>query len=210
MLEKKLSKTADPDFFPENVEFLGFIGGWDCAVGIDTVQNLFYLIRTSELDYLEVVARYSGRVLSRNCVASIPRHGSRQEAAVRLLGAYVRARVHYDFPVPPYQRGLLTSGELENTVAAVVAELERNSRAADEEQRRREAPIIKAARELGLNPRPAGHDSVAWIADCPRRSHSLMISPSNNEFGCGYCRQKGGPAELQAFCDSVRRRDRPV
>src|SRR5262249_478173 len=30
-----------------------------------------------------------------------------------------------------------------------------------------------------------------------------MLSPSHNEFGCGYCRRKGGPAELKAFADYV-------
>jgi hypothetical protein len=27
----------------------------------------------------------------------------------------------------------------------------------------------------------------------------------HNEFGCGYCRRKGGPEELRAFYDQVRR-----
>jgi hypothetical protein len=31
-----------------------------------------------------------------------------------------------------------------------------------------------------------------------------MISPSANEFGCGYCRRKGGPAELKEFVDDVK------
>jgi hypothetical protein len=207
MLQKKLPASTDPEFFPENVEFLGFIGGWDCDIGIDTVQNLFYLIRTNDLDWLEVVVKYSNKIMSRNCVRSIPRHGSGRKAAARLLDAQVRALVHYDFPIPPYLRGLLTTGELENVVTAVVAELERNRRVAEEQQRQHEAPIIKVARGLGLNPRPAGHNSDAWMSDCPRRSHWIMISPSLNQFGCGYCRRKGGPAELQTFFNSVRYQD---
>jgi hypothetical protein len=27
---------TDPKFSPEDVEFLGFIGGWNCYVGVDT------------------------------------------------------------------------------------------------------------------------------------------------------------------------------
>ena len=46
---EKHSAHPDPEFFPENVEFLGFMGGWDCSIGIDTVHKLFYLIRTSDL-----------------------------------------------------------------------------------------------------------------------------------------------------------------
>lgn len=39
--------------------------------------------------------------------------------------------------------------------------------------------------------------------DCARRSHFIMISPAHNEFGCGYCKRAGGPAELQAFCEGI-------
>jgi hypothetical protein len=59
---------TDPEFFPENVEFLGFICGWDCYVGVDTVHTLFYLIRTKDRDWLETVVKYSNRIISRSCV----------------------------------------------------------------------------------------------------------------------------------------------
>ena len=166
--------------------------------------ELFYLIRTKDLDWLEAVVKYSNRIMSRNCVMSIPRHGSKREAATRLLDAHVRSRVHYECPVPPCQSGLLTNSELKSIVGAISEGLERNRRVAEEEQRRYEAPIIKLASELGLNPRPAGHNDRAWISDCPRRSHTIMLSPSLNELGCGYCRRKGGPAELRAFADCVK------
>lgn len=59
-----------------------------------------------------------------------------------------------------------------------------------------------ASCRLGLDPRPAGHNHNAWMANCPRTSHWLMISAEQNEFGCGYCRRKGGPAELRAFYET--------
>jgi hypothetical protein len=99
---------------------------------------------------------------------------------------------------------ILTSGELKSIVGAIAEELKHNNQKAEEKQRQHEAPIISLAQELGLNPMPAGHNSDAWMADCPRRSHWIMISPSLNEFGCGYCRRKVDPAELQAFFNSVR------
>jgi hypothetical protein len=190
--------------FPPNIEFLGCVGSWNCDLGIDTVEELFYLIRTNDADWLEVVVRYSGKIMSQKIAGSIPRQCSKREAAARLLNAHVRSQVHYSFPVPPYRKGLLTSNELENIVGAVADEFERNRRVAAEEQCRHEAAIIKMARQLSLNPRPAGHNNTAWIADCPRGSHWIMISTSLNEFGCGYCRRKGGPQELRAFYDAVR------
>lgn len=197
---------TNPEIYPENVEFLGFVGGWDSDVGIDTVQILFYLIRTKDLDWLEVVLKYSNSIVSRDCVMSIRRRGSKRAASARLLDAHIRSRVHYEHPVPPYQSGLLTNGELESIVGAIAEELTRNGRVAAEEQCWHEATIIKMARELGLDPRPAGHDDSAWMASCPQsRNHWIMISPERNQFGCGYCRRKGGPQDLRAFYDVVHR-----
>jgi hypothetical protein len=205
MSNEEHAAHTDPEFFPKDIDFLGFIGGWDCYTGVDTVQSLFYLIRTKDVDWLEVVLKYSNSIMSRNCVTSIPRRGSKREAAAQLLDAHVRSRVHFEGPVPPYQSGLLTSGELEAIVEGIAEELTRNSRMAAEKQFRQEAPIIKMARELGLAPRPAGHNDSAWMAGCPQSSnHWIMISPERNEFGCGYCRRKGGLQELRAFYDAVR------
>jgi hypothetical protein len=207
MSAEKHAAHTDPEFFPENVEFLGFIGGWDCYVSVDTFETLFYLIRTKEQDWLEEIPKYSNTTLGRHCVISIPRHGSKREAAARLLDAHVRSRVHHECPVPPYQPGLLTKAELKSIVETIAEELKRNSRVAEEDQRRHEAPIIKMAKELGLSPRPAGHNHSDWMASCPQsRNHWIMISPSHNEFGCGYCGRKGGPEELRAFYNHVRRK----
>ena len=70
-----MSTKEHQEFFPENFEFLGFVGGWDCFIGVVTVEMLFYLIRTKDLDWLEAVVKYSSTILSRNCVMSAPRHG---------------------------------------------------------------------------------------------------------------------------------------
>ena len=151
MSTKQHAPGTDPEFFPENVEFHGVIGGWGYDFGLDTYDALFSLIRTKDLDWLEEIAKYSGTT-RRHCVLSVPRHGSKRNAATRLLDARVRSRVHYEYPTEPYQSGLLTKGELRSIVRAVAEERKRNIRAAEEKQRRHEAPIIKLARELGLYP----------------------------------------------------------
>jgi hypothetical protein len=124
-MEKQTAHT-DPEFFPENVEFLGFIGGWNCETDVDTLHMLFYLIRTKDLDWLEAVTKDSNKIISRKCVISVPRGGSKREAAARLLDAYVRSRVHYECPVPPSRSGLLTNAELKTIVLTIADERERN------------------------------------------------------------------------------------
>jgi hypothetical protein len=200
-----------------------FVGAWDNDVGIDCLHEALFLARDNWQDLLWSITTYSEESTKQNlaaresgdpgwvkskvtcgCVAGAPRHGTKNEAAKRLLDALVRARVHFEFPRPPYLSGLLTTDKLAEIVGAVTEELEHNARAAEAMQRGYEAPIIEQARKLGLNPRPAGHNDSAWMADCPRRSHFIMLSPSLNEFGCGYCRRKGGPVELEVFADYVK------
>ena len=116
----------------------------------------------------------------------------RSDAATKALARARAAR-------SPYLPGLLASNELSDITQAVIEELKRNTLAAEATQQRQKAQIVEVAGELGLNPRPAGHNDSAWIADCPRRTHTLMLSHSLNEFGCAYCRRKGDAAELSAF-----------
>jgi hypothetical protein len=189
----QLAVPAGPQV-PDNATF---IGAWDRDCGVDIFYEALYLTRGNEQDSLESLPDFSENT---TCLKSLPRQGlSERAAATRLLDDYVRARFHYDFPVPPYVPGLLTSQELANIVGAVTKEYARNSAAAEAEELRHPTPIIEMARELNLGPRPAGHNTTAWMAWCPRTDHRLTLSVKDNEFGCGYCCRKGGPAELRAF-----------
>jgi hypothetical protein len=179
-----------------------FVGSWDNDVGIDYINETLFLVRDDRQDLLWSLTTYSKEPMCCGCVAGAPREGTQNEAATRLLDALVRARVPLQFPRPPYLPGLLASDELSDIASAVSEELKRNRLAAEAEQQHQKAQIVEVASELGLNPRPAGHNDSAWIADCPRRTHTLMLSPSLNEFGCGYCRRKGDAAALTAFVES--------
>jgi len=63
----------------------------------------------------------------------------------------------------------------------------------------KETEIIRVARELKLHPKPEGGGPFNWYARCPQTNHSLMISSKSDQFGCGYCRRKGGAEELREF-----------
>jgi hypothetical protein len=193
-----------------------FVGAWDNYIGIDDINEALFLVRGDRQDLLwslttrsekatreNLAARESGdptwvkHEVTCGCVAGAPRGGTQKDAAIRLLKALARARAARS----PFLPGLLTSNEL--------SDQERGRRGVEAQHTgggsyatTPKGSIIEVARELGLDPRPAGHNDSAWIADCPRRTHTLMLSPSLNEFGCGYCRRKGDAAELRAFVDS--------
>jgi hypothetical protein len=205
---------------PANAQFLG---AWERDLGIAELNEALFLVRQDGRTVLWSLATDGEKLIKESlatrasgdpnwvnskctccCVAGVPRQLTKSEAGTVLLSSLVRARFPHEFPGPPYIPGLLTTDELASLVGAIAEEFKINKLAAEAAQRGHEAPILKLARELGLHPKPAGHDSNAWTADCPRRNHSIMISPSLNEFGCGYCRRKGGLAELQEFYDYAK------
>ncbi|WP_299397161.1 hypothetical protein [uncultured Gelidibacter sp.] len=61
-------------------------------------------------------------------------------------------------------------------------------------------PLITYLKENNLNPVPSGYSPTNWNAQCPSgRGHSIMVSTKSDEWGCGYCRRKGGIAELESW-----------
>jgi hypothetical protein len=200
-----------------------FAGAWHLDVGVDILHEALFLARDEHEDRLwslitssekctleSLSARergdrgWSKMMITCGCVAGAPRYETPGEAAKILLNRLLRARIPFSGPRPPYISGLLTGQEVASMVGVISDEID--AFAAEAARLDHDTPIINLARDLGLNPRPAGHNSTAWIADCARRPHFIMISPSHNEFGCGYCKRAGGPAELQAFCEGINDR----
>lgn len=174
-----------------------FVCAYDVWAGIDTVEEAALLARGSSIDVLWIESIEGCRA-----VAWHPRRDAKESARI-LLEAFWRARHGFIGPTEFLQAGLLDGGEFQDLRDAISGETAANETAA---LRHRDAPIVRTARELGLNPRPAGHSPDAWMASCPGTSHWLMIGPITNEFGCGWCRRAGGPDELSIFAEERRHR----
>lgn len=60
--------------------------------------------------------------------------------------------------------------------------------------------LLAWCRAHGLDTRPEGRNDTAWWASCPSGgNHPIMISTLTNRWSCGYCRKKGGLAELKEW-----------
>ena len=139
---------------------------------------------------------------TRGRVARAPRGGRERDSARRLLKALVRSRVGFGWPVQWYAGDLVDEPAYMTLLDELSQGLDRNARAA----RKQKAPIIETARRLRLGPEPTCTSPVAWQARCPGANHYLYISSASNSFGCGWCRRKGGPEELEAFAVERTRR----
>jgi hypothetical protein len=106
--------------------------------------------------------------------------------------------------------GLLTIDQVQEAVGRGHrrwrAERDTITRESWELERAAPSRIVQTATELRLGPEPTGGKVGNWLARCPGTNHTIMISSRREEFGCGYCKVKGGPEELRHVAG--RRRSR--
>ncbi len=129
-----------------------------------------------------------------------PPHPDDHSAACELFEILTASRALASWPAGFTAPGLLSEEEYGRILATLDAEFSSNAEAA----RAEESQLVVVARELGLNPEPSGEGPHHWRAHCPGTNHSLMISSSSDQFGCGYCKVKGGAEKLREFVAARR------
>ncbi len=135
------------------------------------------------------------------CVYTVRRKGDERAACLRLLEWLFRARVGFAWPDRFAAPGIIDRSGFENLVGRIEKELKVNR----EKARLGETGIVKTARKLGLFPQPTGTGPSLWQASCPGTGHPLYINAAENEFGCGWCRRKGGIKDLRAFVNEHKK-----
>ena len=174
---------------------------YEANIGIGEFDEAVYLHRSATHD--ELWTR-DPDVQKEPCLSvRAPRGGTAAAAALRLFRHLVRSRAGFAWPARWGQGGLIDQATFRQTVDGVEAGLKRNT----DEAERRESSIVRTARRLKLSPEPSGTSPTAWRATCPGTNHTLMIGTESKSFGCGYCRRKGGPEELEAFVADRRAKD---
>lgn len=136
---------------------------------------------------------------------SVPRSGSFDESLLGLLSAFFSTPAG---AVAGIERITATAyiNKAHLRVILECIESYREKRRLEREEyilqaRDNETEIVHVARELGLAPVPSGDGPAAWAARCPgqRGRYTLWLSAKSDQFGCPYCRVKGGVDELRAF-----------
>ena len=138
------------------------------------------------------------------CAISVPLSRLFDESLVELLSIFISTAAGSLYSVERvFATGHINKAHLRTLWKCLESYRERERIEYEEfsrQARDNETEIIRVARELGLHPEPAGTSPTHWYARCPvRRGHRLMISTSNDHFGCGYCRVKGGVGELRSL-----------
>ena len=61
-------------------------------------------------------------------------------------------------------------------------------------------PLITFLEQQQLHPKPTGFNENSWTANCPSRgNHFIQVVTTNDQWGCGYCKRKGGIEELEKW-----------
>lgn len=184
--------------------FLRLVCEYEEDVFVDGLRARLYFARSGDSDVLYHWNELDGgpdpsddqAPYVRATVAAVaPRSGTERQAAARMLGAVWRSQWGTSHP-RRYRSGELVSRVVFRRVRGEI-EAEWEARRAEAEKHRG-AELIRVAEELGLQPQPAGAGPHAWYINCPTgRGHRAQAESKSNQWGCGYCQVRGGPAELR-------------
>jgi hypothetical protein len=98
---------------------------------------------------------------------------------------------------------LFSDEEFQKIVSKVVARREEKNRKT--EKIFEDNIIVRFAKKAGLRPRPAENGREhSWYINCPNGNHPIMLELKGSEWGCGYCRKKGGFKELKEWVEEIR------
>jgi hypothetical protein len=164
------------------------------SIIVDNIDAVLYFQRDGITDSVWVKTEYDYGADP----ITAPTRGSAKRACKRLFKEHIRQHGGYQFPGKLISPGLLSAWSYRSALKEVVHEIDENKRQADQH---RHAEIVEAARALRLAPEPLGDSPNNWVAKCPGGPHSIMVAPTSNQFGCGYCRIKGGPDVLREFAN---------
>ena len=167
-----------------------FVCAYGLYLGIDTIEEEVFIRRADDQDEL-----WTANELGRGRAVVAPREGNQADAALNLLDVLIRSRVGFEWPSDFISGGIIDKEVFERIVSNIEGELNDNA----DKARKDEAEIVITARDLGLSPTPGGMTPNHWLARCPETNHNLQIDAADNEFGCGWCKRKGGPDELRVF-----------
>ena len=126
-----------------------------------------------------------------------------KEVLLDVLKEYINGTRGFN-GIPVYNQSSIIS-ELEfNTLTKSI---EDKLNASIKEAKQIKTPLIKLCEKLELFPQPEGSNKFQWVAQCPNgSSHHIMISTKSDEFGCGYCRKKGGVQELKDWIKAIKQK----
>ena len=125
--------------------------------------------------------------------------GTDKDAARGLLEAYFYVITQYVSMRGFIKHGMLVGVDYHRTLDGIEKRRDLFAEAARRQAENTPSALVEAAEELDLCPVPSGTSGHSWYGNCPGTNHRLMISAGSEEFGCGYCRVKGGVEELRAF-----------
>jgi len=211
-----LKNSTDQMLIPDDA-VLACVYGLD--IGIDCISEAAYFRRSERgdeiwiaqgvdallphtLDDLDgaLVNTRADNLVRIGVAVTAPERGKRSDACVRILGDLICSRVGHAWPTGLVIPGIVSEEDFDILVDGIECELQQNA----DKARVHESAIVQVARELRLSPQPTGTGPHHWQARCPGASHFLLISSYSDEFGCGYCRRRGGVEELRLFVNERR------
>lgn len=129
------------------------------------------------------------------------RHESLKENLTFILREYLQANLPFQGQLDFERSPLFIEEEYHAIMECIYSEKKANSNKA----KKTITTLITYLEAQGLSPRPSGHNTVSWLANCPSgRNHPIKLVTTTDEWECGYCRRHGKLPELKAWLSDLK------
>ena len=172
---------------------------------MDTTETMWevqfkYFYRITDDNYIQLAFKMDGGELKLSAQFKL-RSKHLKENINFIVREHIEAHLPYDgFPCF-IKSSVLSKREFEAIIQSIKDEKNRQAIMANAKQ----TPLIQYLKEKKISHEPTGHNLYSWVANCPSGGqHHIMVSTENDEWGCGYCRRKGGIAELEKWLREIQ------
>jgi len=161
--------------------------------------ELNYFYRITDDDYMQL-AYSTDNVLEIKAQYKL-QFSTKKEDLIYIVRQLIEAHYLYDgFPTLK-DSPIFTQQEFQQ----IINDIKKSKSTEKEKASQNITPLISLLKQHQLNPTPTGFNENSWIANCPSSgNHFIQIVTSNDQWGCGYCKRKGGKEALEKWLQEIK------
>jgi len=172
---------------------------------MDTTETMWevqfkYFYRITDDNYIQLAFKMDGGELKLSAQFKL-RSKHLKENIIFIVKEHIEVHQPYE-GYPEFEKSAVFTEQEFNTIIQTMID---EKQAIIEQAKAKQTPLIAYLRTKQLFPRPTGNNPNSWIAKCPcGGQHYIMIVTTTDTWGCGYCRRKGGIAELESWLQEIK------
>ena len=158
-------------------------------------EEFDYFYRITDDGYIQLAYSYNNSKLSIKAQYKL-KFQNKKENIISIVSNLIEANYLHDGYPTLKDSVIFTQLEFDK----IISDIKAPKTILKEKAKQKITPLITFLEEQQLHPMPTGCNENSWTAKCPSGgNHFLQVVTTNDQWGCGYCKRKGGKEELEKW-----------